>query len=122
MDTKDCKSYEGCGAPICPMDDATRDVAQWYPDEEICGLREFRKEKWRIAQRKIAKKATNTDTYFTMPMLNAVGMVCKGIKGAKPDNPIEVAEVRQATFLKERLGGTPQPIKSDDGMPSVALK
>lgn len=122
MNTKDCKGYEGCDAPICPMDDATRDIAVWYPNEEICGLREFRKEKWRIAQRKIAKKATNTDTYFTMVMLNSVGMVCKGIKGVNPNMSVEMEDIRQSTFVKERLGGTLQGAKTDYGMPSTALK
>jgi hypothetical protein len=103
------------------MDDATRDTAVWFKDEEICGSLQFRKETWRIAQRKIAKKATNVDTYFTMAMLNAVGMVCKGIRGINPDKPIGMVEVSQSSFLKDRLGGTLQRVNSAVDVPPQAL-
>jgi hypothetical protein len=91
------------------MDDATRDIASWFPDEEICGLREFRKGKWRIAQRKIARRAVDRDSYYTMAMLNSIGQVRGGIKGVIETSVMFVDREadKQASFVTRRVGGKP---------------
>jgi hypothetical protein len=124
MNTKDCKSYEGCDAPICPMDDATKNIATWFADEEICGSLQFRKEKWRISQRRIAKRATDRDSYYTMAMLNAIDQVRTGIKGVVETSILFVDREsdKQASFIASRVGGKSTACQFGDGMPREALK
>lgn len=79
---KDCKRFDFCSAPICPMRDVANDT--WYPDEEICRLREFTVLPWIRNQRKLAKKA-KVSFYFTPGMLQQNCKIKKGIKGINPD-------------------------------------
>jgi hypothetical protein len=108
MNMQECPSYEKCEAPICPLDDSSKDIALWYPDEEICGSMQFRKEKWRIAQRKIAKRAIDRDTYFTKPMLEVATKVTPHIKGVVETSVmlVERDDKKQARFIEKRVGRT----------------
>lgn len=85
-DTKmeDCKFYEDCSAPICPM---TEDNSQyiWYPDEDICRNKTYADCQWIKTQKKIQKVATNVETYYTMKMLNRNIVVKDSITGLDPD-------------------------------------
>ena len=83
----DCKYYDGCSAPFCPMLNDEQNMSYiWYPDEEIC-----RKVKgvpaWVRKQRKIAKQC-NPDHYwfyFTLDMLKVNFRVTKQVKGIDPN-------------------------------------
>jgi len=81
----DCKYYEKCNAPLCPLDQASLEHGIWYPDEEICRLKEYSKHEWIINQKKIQKKTRNHDTYYTYEMLNRHIIIAPGIKGLDPD-------------------------------------
>jgi hypothetical protein len=77
-----CPSFEGCKAPICPKD-LSFENSIWYPDEPICSSLKFRKDHWRISQRKIYKLnfIHSTKGFFTKSTLNQIHIVRKGIKG-----------------------------------------
>lgn len=42
MSNDNCKKFESCEAPLCPMDERSLKHGIWYPDEDICNLRIFR--------------------------------------------------------------------------------
>jgi hypothetical protein len=82
---KSCRHFERCSAPICPLDKSKEDKI-WYPDEEIC--RVYTDIQFIKTQKKIAKKARNTDTFYTYDMLNRNIRVTVAIEGINPDNNV----------------------------------
>lgn len=80
----ECKRFNVCRAPLCPMDEQSLDSGLWYPDEEVCKLRMFNSCDWVIKQRKISNKAGVNDGYFTLKSLKAIKIVKYGIKGIDP--------------------------------------
>ena len=82
-----CKYYDGCSAPLCPMlSEEENQNYIWYPDEEIC-TRRMNLPDWVKQQRKVAKKV-NPDNfwfYFTMDMLKVRFRVTNSVKGLDPD-------------------------------------
>ena len=86
----DCLQYNTCDAPLCPKDINPKIV--WYPGETICLLRSV--PDWVKKQKKIAKvyglKGDNMDArfdlgYFTVPMLEKVLKIGRGIRGRESD-------------------------------------
>lgn len=77
-----CPHYDTCCAPICPH---YKDGSLWYPEEDICKWTKANQCQIVKTQRKIKKKCTNDDGYFTPAMLDINCMVKKGIKGLDPD-------------------------------------
>ena len=82
-----CKYKDKCSAPLCPLEKESL-TGIWYPDEEICKLREQQlKNDWIKTQKKIVKKTTNPNFYFNLKMLNQNCVIKKGIKGISPNKP-----------------------------------
>jgi len=80
-----CPSFEGCSAPLCPMDDSCK-TALWYSDEPICGSYAMRRlYKWIRVQRKIVKKLCTSRTYYTVAMLEITKRVTPKSEGIDPD-------------------------------------
>jgi len=82
-----CPTYDGCKAPICPIDNSFA-TAVWYADEPICMSRKFRREHWRIIQRKIVRVnlKNKVEGYFTLLALKESRRVDSRITGLKPDS------------------------------------
>ena len=91
-DSKDCKYYDECDAPVCPLDKHSLNTSIWYSDEDICRLREFSGVLWIKNQRKIKKRQISSDTYFTSEMLDRKLKVSQGMKGIDPDNDSELGD------------------------------
>ncbi len=90
MQKWECRHFETCEAPLCPLDKVSLEHGIWYPDEGICKVKEFQALLWVKNQKKI-KKASNpnsSDTYYTVRMLNNHIVVRKGIKGLDPDKAV----------------------------------
>ncbi len=85
MSNKSCKHYQGCNAPMCPMDEKSLRCI-WYPDEEICMSSAYGNLIWIKAQKKIVKALAQTNRYFTLKMLEANCVIRKGIIGLDPNN------------------------------------
>ena len=78
---EECKMYEVCEAPFCPLE--SNSLIIWYAGEEICREREHKSLPWGQAQRKLAKvKSTG---YFTLAMLKQDCFIKAGIQGLDPD-------------------------------------
>ena len=78
---EECKMYEVCEAPFCPLE--LNSLIIWYAGEEICREREHKSLPWVQTQRKLAKvKATG---YFTLEMLKQDCFIKAGIQGLDPD-------------------------------------
>ena len=78
---EECKMYEVCEAPFCPLE--SNSLIIWYAGEEICREREHRNHPLVQAQRKIAKFAPAG--YFTLEMLNRNCIIKTGMLGLDPD-------------------------------------
>ena len=97
-----CPSFEGCKAPLCPLDKSLYQGAIWYTDEDVCATKEFRSLNWVRKQRKL-KKARRKG-FFNLEMLEALGN--KTVDGIDPDsNQTVEAWVRERT--RRRVGGKP---------------
>lgn len=84
---KRCTIYEGCGAPLCPMQENTLKHGLWYPDEEICRARRFQSLPWVKKQKRIAKLGlTVDDGFFTVRMFDSIKAITENVKGANPDD------------------------------------
>jgi len=92
-----CLGFEGCKAPVCPMDDSFRE-AVWFAGEDYCQAYKYRRENWRKIQKKIAKvnSLVPVGGYFDLAMLEGILRVRRGIGGASPDKM--VGEVRRAVL------------------------
>ncbi|MHC4069848.1 MAG: hypothetical protein ACYSR8_09795 [Planctomycetota bacterium] len=84
-DSKQCKHFDTCSAPICPLDESSLKSGLWYPDEKICSSRGFQQKRWIKNQKKIKKVGSYDTGYFTKVMLDRRLFVKKGIKGIDPD-------------------------------------
>lgn len=80
----DCVKFEGCNAPLCPLDEDVADYV-WYPDEYICNCQQHNQIDWVRRQRKIAKKVELG--YFTLEMLNRNCVIGANMRGLDPDEP-----------------------------------
>ena len=78
---EECKMYEVCEAPFCPLE--SNSLIIWYAGEEICREREHKSLPWVQAQHKIAKVAPAG--YFTLEMLNRNCIIKTGMLGLDPD-------------------------------------
>ena len=78
---EECKMYEVCEAPFCPLESNSQII--WYAGEEICREREHKRIPWVQAQRKLTKVAPAG--YFTLEMLNRNCIIKTGMLGLDPD-------------------------------------
>ena len=87
QDKQKCPHYEGCNAPLCPMESAKVSKNHlWYPDEDVCKRRKDIPE-WVKQQYKVARKVSgeNLSTYFTIDMLKVPFRVTKKVQGLDPN-------------------------------------
>ena len=77
-----CPGFEGCKAPVCPVDDSFRE-AIWFAEEDYCQARKYRREHWRKIQKKIAKVncLVPVNGYFNLRRLEGIRRVVRGIEG-----------------------------------------
>jgi hypothetical protein len=101
-----CKFYEGCSAPLCPvLSDEQNSKYIWYPDEEICRKRKGLPD-WVKQQRKIAKKAKPEyfGYYFTLGMLKVRFRVTSSAKGLDPNMDLEKEGLQLKAWHKKYKG------------------
>jgi len=85
MTIPECKKYDTCNAPLCPLDEQSLKHGIWYPDEEICPARAYTNVAWIQNQKKMLKRSARVDRYFTLTMLERNCIVKSGIEGLDPD-------------------------------------
>jgi hypothetical protein len=98
MTAAQCRLYETCLAPLCPLDRCSLNGI-WYSDEEICRSRTYGNLSWIRAQRKIAR--VKAGGYFTWEMLNDIRTARKGMTGLDP-NEDEKSQLQRWIDLHEK--------------------
>ena len=83
--SQECKNFEKCSAPLCPLDGKSLEHGIWYPDEEICISQQFSSSQFIRNQKKVKKKTKDEDTYYTYKMLNRKFVIGSAITGLDPD-------------------------------------
>jgi hypothetical protein len=96
MKATDCKRFDSCSAPICPLNQCS---GTWVADEEICRSSSFSSEGWLQNQKKIAKRTRDFETYYTYTMLQRNFIIGKGITGLDPDHDISELEQDETRWL-----------------------
>jgi len=109
-----CRNYEGCEAPLCPLDTKCLKTAIWYPDEAICNRRGLPDADWLKVQRRVARKANQHDSFFTYDDLVRIKRVHPGIRGHNPDHYHRSALVRGGIDLSGKAKNM-IATKRDDG-------
>jgi len=83
----ECKSFETCEAPLCPLQKNAMEHGVWYADEDLCRARQFQSLAWIRKQKRISKLGlTADDGFFSVKMLESLNRTTKSLKGADPDN------------------------------------
>ena len=85
-----CKHFDGCSAPICPVDPGSVENCAWFPDEDVCQLIVGVPD-WIRRQRRIAKKGYGFKRgCFTVRMLDRkCRLPSNGVDPARGD-PIDL--------------------------------
>lgn len=78
-----CKYYNTCSAPLCPMDKDSLEHCAWFPSEEIC--RCVPSPRWVKRQRKLDKKLSFDNGCFTYQMLQQNCKITPALRGINPD-------------------------------------
>jgi hypothetical protein len=81
MGTIDCKYFEACDAPMCPLGS---DKPVWYPGESVC--KRLDAPDWVKRQRKVARKVT-AGGFWTKRMFEQDCRLSAGTKGLDPRQP-----------------------------------
>ena len=108
MTAPECRKYETCSAPLCPLDKQALEHGIWYPDEEVCPAGDHRDLPWVQMQKKLVNKSGRADRYFTLEMLRRNCIVRRGIEGLDTDQ----AEDYQ---LRKWLSDHPERREMSDG-------
>ena len=83
---RDCKYFEECNAPLCPLDTEVK-MHTWFADEGICRRRPFAKNQIIQNQKKLQKAGAEFENgLFTGKMLNRRLKLSKATKGLNPDS------------------------------------
>ena len=106
--SKECPSFEGCNASLCPLEESSLETGIWYPDEEICKNQKVNHTDWIKRQRKLVRRAM-PNFHFTYQMLSHKFRVCKRIKGLDTDKPLEPQLVRWFSHHPELKEHEPSP-------------
>jgi len=102
MSASDCPKFDACSAPICPKDAESTAHCAWFPDEDVCPLRDV--PTWVRRQRRIAKAVGKNAAAgcFTAKMLAHPCVIRPGIKGLDPETAI--TESRVSAWVGGRSG------------------
>lgn len=102
-----CRQFDSCDAPLCPLDKSNYEHGIWYPDEDICHSMLYggNKQQFIKTQRKIANRVKDKTTYFTFAMLNRNIGVHSTTIGINPDGTDETAQIN--AWLKNHIGSKP---------------
>jgi len=103
-ESEGCKRFDGCSAPLCPMDKGSLSNGIWYPMESYCTYRAYSNLLWVRRQRKISKKVRNQDFYFNYEMLCRNCRITAATEGLDADR----TKITEAQQLKRWLKRHPE--------------
>lgn len=79
-----CPSFENCEAMLCPLDKDIK-LRVWYPDEPICGRKDYQNIEWLKKQKEIAKKVLVKGNYFNLEIIQAIKKIDLLTEGINPN-------------------------------------
>ncbi|MGA2974942.1 MAG: hypothetical protein ABSF77_06505 [Spirochaetia bacterium] len=87
MSAPSCKYFDGCSAPLCPLDPQSMTHVSWFPDEATCTRADLKMTPWIARQRKIARVTARDFAAgaFTHGMLSHDITIRHGLTGLDPD-------------------------------------
>jgi len=98
----ECRYYDSCSAPFCPLDTVTNGNAVWFPDEEICIVNE--PPYWVERQVKLSKRTKDRDTCYTFGMVKWRCMIKKNINGIEsPDTLPKQKKAERVWMVAHKL-------------------
>lgn len=78
----ECRYFDTCSAPLCPLDPETLSIGAWFADEEICVLN--KDLEWIRTQRKIQRKQVPFSAgAFTVSMLETGPKATAALRGVE---------------------------------------
>lgn len=89
-----CRTFDTCCAPLCPLDPSSLENSVWFPEEPVCTRQGIGFAK---KQRKLMRKGIKRDTCFTFAMLERLWSISVGTSGINPE--YEKVEV-ELTWMK----------------------
>ena len=95
----DCRHFDTCSAPICPLDESSLKNCTWFANEDICKLKQT--PRFVRNQKTIQKRSRDNETYYTHPMLNRDFIIKAGITGIDPDQEAAQAHQAEKKWIKD---------------------
>ena len=86
---KDCRRFNDCEAPLCPLDERSLRAGIWYSNEQICKSQKFATLRWIKRQKRIVKRGISPDRLFTVSMLESSRRIQRGTSGLNPELTLE---------------------------------
>jgi len=101
MSSPACPHFDGCNAPLCPIDPESLSHGAWFPDEETCRRRDLQ-QPWVARQRKVARSTGGDPARgcFSVPMLARDCRITSAFRGLDPNQGPATPE-RVKTWLSE---------------------
>ena len=97
---KECRHFNDCSAPLCPVAMNTRAV--WLSEDDICRRHDFKDSIIIRNQRKIKRKSGDPSRYFNYKMLSMEFIIRKGILGIDQDVPESLKGNQSLKLYAER--------------------
>jgi len=104
-----CRYFESCSAPLCPLDKDGLMSGVWFPDEEICIVNE--PPYWVERQVKLSKRTKDMGTQYTFNMVKWKCMIKKNINGIDPEDSMPKLRKSEKMWLKDHKLKKPLSIK-----------
>ena len=97
---KECRHFNDCSAPLCPVAMNTRAV--WLSEDDICRRHDFKDSIIIRNQRKIKRRSGDSSRYFNYKMLSMEFIIRKGILGIGSDVPESLNKNQSLKLYSER--------------------
>ena len=94
-----CKHFDSCSAPLCPLDTESLMQGIWFCDEDICRLRQV--PRFVRNQRTIHRRSKDNDTYYSHSMLDRNIVIKTSIAGIDRDQEIKQASLAEKKWIKD---------------------
>jgi len=104
-----CRHFEMCSSPMCPLDMKELDTSVWFPDEDICIVNE--PPHWVERQEKFRDRTKDKGTCYTFNMLKWKCMIKKNINGIDPEDTIPKLKKSEREWMKNHKLKKPLSVK-----------
>jgi hypothetical protein len=102
MSAADCRYFDTCSAPLCPMDLKSLQLCAWFADEDVCRRADYTRLHWVRRQKKIASITSKDPARgcFSHAMLCQDCRLTRRLRGLDPSVG-EINELRVHRWILE---------------------